>query len=213
MEMLTHQIWNSSAKVRLAFIQADLIPQLIITLNPLSLSRADSQEFHVNLLTVISHSVWLATPNGLAELEIYKQDEQQAVHETILKHVLVPSEKIKQEPANHFEQFLASSGQQTRVIPILSRLSPSGVTTLSFCRRDSRPTLFWKAIRRSIDGDDWWELVRDKARLFHAKHFRSLPLSKRDAKRRTETDRHPHPPTTLALALPLQRGGRGKAAS
>ncbi|KAK2954388.1 hypothetical protein BLNAU_10720 [Blattamonas nauphoetae] len=93
MEILNNLFRNSSAEVRLALVKANLIPQLIITLNPLSLSRADSQEFHVNLLTVISHSVWLAFPNTLAQLRIEDGNGPQTVHETILKQVLVPSEK------------------------------------------------------------------------------------------------------------------------
>ncbi|KAK2964074.1 hypothetical protein BLNAU_1155 [Blattamonas nauphoetae] len=58
MKMIEDLIWGCSEAVNFALLKADLIPQLIITLNPLSLSFAEA-----------------------------------AVHETILKQVLVPSEK------------------------------------------------------------------------------------------------------------------------
>ncbi|KAK2940992.1 hypothetical protein BLNAU_24096 [Blattamonas nauphoetae] len=44
-------------------------------------------------MDIITYFIWLATPRGLTELKIQDRDEQQAVHETVLKQVLAPSEK------------------------------------------------------------------------------------------------------------------------
>ncbi|KAK2954951.1 hypothetical protein BLNAU_10091 [Blattamonas nauphoetae] len=88
-----------TAEVRLALVKADLIPQITTTLNPQSLSFTEAVDIHTNLMISITHSVWLSTPDGLAELGIEDRDEQQAVHETVLKQILVPSEKNRHEPA------------------------------------------------------------------------------------------------------------------
>ncbi|KAK2951316.1 hypothetical protein BLNAU_13695 [Blattamonas nauphoetae] len=93
MEMLKTLFFACSPQVQLDLVNADLIPQLIITLNPLSLSFAEAVDIHINLLEIIDNSVWLTTPYGLTHLEVEDDDEQQAVRETVLKQVLVPSEK------------------------------------------------------------------------------------------------------------------------
>ncbi|KAK2957949.1 hypothetical protein BLNAU_7125 [Blattamonas nauphoetae] len=49
-------VW-STPKVRLALVKADLIPQLIITLNPLSLSVAEAVDIHIGLIQTISNTV------------------------------------------------------------------------------------------------------------------------------------------------------------
>ncbi|KAK2947324.1 hypothetical protein BLNAU_17711 [Blattamonas nauphoetae] len=92
MKMLGTLIFWCSTKLRHALVKADLIPQIIINLNPVSLSFTETVDIHVNLITMIKNSVTLATPFGLNELKIEDGSEQQYVHETILKQVLVPSE-------------------------------------------------------------------------------------------------------------------------
>ncbi|KAK2953267.1 hypothetical protein BLNAU_11730 [Blattamonas nauphoetae] len=82
-----------SAQVNLALVQAGFIPQILVTLNPQSLSFAEAEDFHTDLISNISRSLWLATPDGLADLTFKDDDEQQDVHESILKQVLAPSEK------------------------------------------------------------------------------------------------------------------------
>ncbi|KAK2953791.1 hypothetical protein BLNAU_11194 [Blattamonas nauphoetae] len=82
-----------SATVDLALVKADLIPQLIITLHPLSLSLADAVDIHINVMTIIHNTHWPATPFGLNELRIEDGNEQQAVHETTFQQILVPSEQ------------------------------------------------------------------------------------------------------------------------
>ncbi|KAK2950675.1 hypothetical protein BLNAU_14346 [Blattamonas nauphoetae] len=72
---------------------ADLIPQLINTLNPLSLSFVTAENIHMCLIYCITCFLWLATPPGLEDLGIEDHDGQLAVHETVLKQVLIPSEE------------------------------------------------------------------------------------------------------------------------
>ncbi|KAK2957610.1 hypothetical protein BLNAU_7509 [Blattamonas nauphoetae] len=93
MKMLRSLIWTCSAKVRLAFVKADLFPQLISTLSPLSLSFTEAVDIHIYIMRSINWTVWLATPNGLRNFISYDLNEQQTVRETILKQVLIPSEK------------------------------------------------------------------------------------------------------------------------
>ncbi|KAK2950445.1 hypothetical protein BLNAU_14563 [Blattamonas nauphoetae] len=82
-----------SAKFNLTLVKADLIPQLINTLNPLSLSFAKAADIHICLMKIITNSLCLATLGDLTALDIEGCDEQQAVHETVLKQVVAPSEK------------------------------------------------------------------------------------------------------------------------
>ncbi|KAK2955179.1 hypothetical protein BLNAU_9908 [Blattamonas nauphoetae] len=82
MKMLNTLLQQCSKRVHLALVKADLIPQLITTLNPHSLSFAEAEDIHINLLKPTTHSLWLATPDGLTELRIKDGNEQQAVHET-----------------------------------------------------------------------------------------------------------------------------------
>ncbi|KAK2959585.1 hypothetical protein BLNAU_5363 [Blattamonas nauphoetae] len=91
-QMLVRLISNSSNRL-LDLVKADLIPQIIITLNPLSLSFAKAVDVHVNLLKMLHDTLWLSTVRCLAQSEIEDRDERHTVHETILKQVLVPSEQ------------------------------------------------------------------------------------------------------------------------
>ncbi|KAK2952915.1 hypothetical protein BLNAU_12091 [Blattamonas nauphoetae] len=91
MEMLDSLIWNCSDKPHLLLVQDGLILQLIVTLNPQSLSLRDCEHIHTCLIRIIASSFWLTTPDGLTQLEIEDGDEEQAVHETVLKQVVVPS--------------------------------------------------------------------------------------------------------------------------
>ncbi|KAK2954626.1 hypothetical protein BLNAU_10477 [Blattamonas nauphoetae] len=93
MEMLEFLVLWCSTPVHLSLVKADLIPQLIASLNPQSLPFDKAVDIHINVMNIVVHSIWLSTPDYLAKLEIEDDDEQQAVHETVLKQVLVPSEK------------------------------------------------------------------------------------------------------------------------
>ncbi|KAK2947023.1 hypothetical protein BLNAU_18025 [Blattamonas nauphoetae] len=92
MEMFHYLIRRCSGSENFALVKADMIPQLLNILNPVSLSFADCQEIHTCLVYAIYISFWLATPGGLANLEIEDDDGQQAVHKIVLKKVFAPSE-------------------------------------------------------------------------------------------------------------------------
>ncbi|KAK2952714.1 hypothetical protein BLNAU_12363 [Blattamonas nauphoetae] len=93
MTMLGHLIkWCSDAIV-LALVKTDLIPQLINTLNSLPLSLTESIHIHFYLLFTIFVSFCLSTSEALSQLENEDGNEQQAIHEVVLKQVLEPSEK------------------------------------------------------------------------------------------------------------------------
>ncbi|KAK2949808.1 hypothetical protein BLNAU_15290 [Blattamonas nauphoetae] len=91
MKMLNKVVVNCSAIHALLLIKADLIDQLLVTLNPLSLSFADAVDIHSKLMSIIHWSVLLTTPDGLKKLKIEDPDEQQALCETVLKQGLAPS--------------------------------------------------------------------------------------------------------------------------
>ncbi|KAK2947734.1 hypothetical protein BLNAU_17334 [Blattamonas nauphoetae] len=93
MKMLSSLIGECSTRVLYPLVKADLFPQLIIILNPLSLSFTEAVDIHADLVKSISETVGLANPHFLKQLEIKDDDEQQAVHETVLKQVLAPSEQ------------------------------------------------------------------------------------------------------------------------
>ncbi|KAK2954247.1 hypothetical protein BLNAU_10746 [Blattamonas nauphoetae] len=82
MKMLDALITFCSGQVQLNLVKADLISQIIITLNPQSLSLIEAEDIHINLTRIIWLSLWPATPAGLAQLRSKDENEQQAVHET-----------------------------------------------------------------------------------------------------------------------------------
>ncbi|KAK2955281.1 hypothetical protein BLNAU_9833 [Blattamonas nauphoetae] len=93
MEMLNQVNFLLSAAVGLALVKADLIPQIITTLNPQSLSFVDAVGIHTCLVSIISYSLRLSTPDGLNKLRFQGHNEQQAVHETVLQQIVAPSAK------------------------------------------------------------------------------------------------------------------------
>ncbi|KAK2957636.1 hypothetical protein BLNAU_7535 [Blattamonas nauphoetae] len=110
-----------SPKVLLALVKADLIPQLIASLNPLILPFAEAVDIHLYLMKSINKSSWLATPYGLYGLKIQNQDEPQAVHETILKQVVAPSEKyLYYLCVNRFS--IVDGEQSTELMTLIPRL-------------------------------------------------------------------------------------------
>ncbi|KAK2953074.1 hypothetical protein BLNAU_12063 [Blattamonas nauphoetae] len=91
MEMLEHLIFDVPPKVQISLVKANLIPQLITTLNPQSLSFTESADIHTYLVGFIARTVKLATQFNLNQLTIEDAYEPQSVPETVLKQVLVPS--------------------------------------------------------------------------------------------------------------------------
>ncbi|KAK2946512.1 hypothetical protein BLNAU_18554 [Blattamonas nauphoetae] len=134
MEMLDLLILSCSEKFHLALVRADLIPQIFATLNPLSLSFAEAVDIHINLMDIIRMSVQLATSDGFYKLKIYEEDEEQAVHETVLKHVMLYSEKyIRHLCVNRFS--LVDGDQSRRFLTLLTQLlgiSPYYQPTMEF---------------------------------------------------------------------------------
>ncbi|KAK2950466.1 hypothetical protein BLNAU_14584 [Blattamonas nauphoetae] len=110
-----------SAKYNLTLVNADLIPQLINTLHPLSLSFSEAVDVHICLSRIIAFSLWLTTTDGLSKLETKDDDEDQAVYETVLQQVLVPSEMyIWHLCANSFS--MINEDQSMRFLKLLARL-------------------------------------------------------------------------------------------
>ncbi|KAK2961187.1 hypothetical protein BLNAU_3955 [Blattamonas nauphoetae] len=73
-------------------ISVDLIPQIFIALNPLSLSFADAEDIHACLISIVNSAVLLGTPHLREILTNEHNHDQQRVHETVLQQLLVPSE-------------------------------------------------------------------------------------------------------------------------
>ncbi|KAK2948699.1 hypothetical protein BLNAU_16337 [Blattamonas nauphoetae] len=92
MKMLHSLMEWISTSVQFTLVQAGLVPQLINTLNPQSLSFSEAVDIHACLMTSILRSLWLATPESLEQLGIEDEDEQQIVHETFLKQIVAASE-------------------------------------------------------------------------------------------------------------------------
>ncbi|KAK2954250.1 hypothetical protein BLNAU_10749 [Blattamonas nauphoetae] len=93
LKMVEALIRRCSVQVRLAVVKADLIPQLINSLNPLSLSFAEAVDIHPCLLSSIRHSSYLESPRNLTSIVISDVDEPPTVYETIFQQVVAPSEK------------------------------------------------------------------------------------------------------------------------
>ncbi|KAK2961587.1 hypothetical protein BLNAU_3385 [Blattamonas nauphoetae] len=93
MKWLTYLLSGCSTETLLSFVKAALFPQLITALNPPSLSFVDSANILSDLVSTITFSFRLSYPHALTELTIKDHNEQQVVHETVLKQVLAPAEK------------------------------------------------------------------------------------------------------------------------
>ncbi|KAK2940591.1 hypothetical protein BLNAU_24505 [Blattamonas nauphoetae] len=120
-KMLRNLIIWCSAPSRLDLVKADLIPQLMNTLNPQSLSFAKSADIHTCLISTICRSFWIITPYFLTELGIEDGDEQQAIHEIVLQQILVPSEKyIRHLCVNRFS--IIDGSQSMRFLALLASL-------------------------------------------------------------------------------------------
>ncbi|KAK2944937.1 hypothetical protein BLNAU_20113 [Blattamonas nauphoetae] len=84
---------NCSFKVQLALIKADLLPRIVINLNQQSLSFAEAADIHTCPLERVLITFRIANHEILDYLEIEDGNEQLAVQNTVLKQVIVPSEK------------------------------------------------------------------------------------------------------------------------
>ncbi|KAK2955223.1 hypothetical protein BLNAU_9775 [Blattamonas nauphoetae] len=80
------------SKTRLSLVTADLIPQLITSLDPLSLSFIEGKDIHLPLMGIFASMFKLAIPAELKDLDLDSPLGQQNINEIVLKHVLIPSE-------------------------------------------------------------------------------------------------------------------------
>ncbi|KAK2951319.1 hypothetical protein BLNAU_13698 [Blattamonas nauphoetae] len=191
MKMLENLFLKCSTNFRLTLVKADLIPQLITTLNPLSLSFAEAEVIHTCLIRVISSSFWLLTSNGLAHLKIEVHVEEQAVHETILKQVLFPSENyIWHLYENRFsivdgeqsECFLALLAQLFRISPYyqptmeLVRTIPVFLTIPSCYTYFENDRAIWYLLYFMVEIQQEWKKQSKYIRRSGATIFRSLRM-------------------------------------
>ncbi|KAK2946504.1 hypothetical protein BLNAU_18546 [Blattamonas nauphoetae] len=134
MKMLARLFLNCSTSIRHSLVQADLIPQLINTLNPLSLSFAEAKDIHSSLISTIDWALCLATPDDLEQLGIEDHDGQQAVHETVFQQVITPSEQyIRHLCVNRYSLVgLRLSSDFMLLLAWLLELSPYDLPTMNF---------------------------------------------------------------------------------
>ncbi|KAK2946482.1 hypothetical protein BLNAU_18587 [Blattamonas nauphoetae] len=91
MDIFEFLIWSYPKKLHLALVNANLIPLIIDSLNVLSLSLTEEVDIHTSVMSVITCSFLLTTHVYVEDLETEDADEQQSVHETVLKKVLISS--------------------------------------------------------------------------------------------------------------------------
>ncbi|KAK2943392.1 hypothetical protein BLNAU_21702 [Blattamonas nauphoetae] len=134
LEMLHRLITHCSTHVHYTLVQAALIPQLVTSINPLSLSLSEAVDIHINVMKNVDWSFWLATPYGLEDLTIEDDNGQQTVRETVLKKVLVPSEKyILRLCVNRFSIVdCDQSCELMRLLYLLLRICPYYQQTMDF---------------------------------------------------------------------------------
>ncbi|KAK2957504.1 hypothetical protein BLNAU_7403 [Blattamonas nauphoetae] len=134
MKMLHRLILYWSSKVHYTLVKVGLITQIINTLKQLSLSFTEAEDFHSNLIYTIYRSLRFTTPFFLRQLKIKDRNGQQAVYETILKQVLIPSERyICHLCVNRFS---IVDGDQSKhfmdLLALLLRISPCYQPTMEF---------------------------------------------------------------------------------
>ncbi|KAK2959587.1 hypothetical protein BLNAU_5365 [Blattamonas nauphoetae] len=121
MKMLKNLINSCSFRYLRALIRADLVPQLVVTLSPQSLSFPKSQDIHTCLLLTFGKSFSLTIYFFDEEIGVNRHDKQQAVCETVLKQVLFPSEKyIRYLCVNRCS--IVDGEQSKRFLVLLSRI-------------------------------------------------------------------------------------------
>ncbi|KAK2944326.1 hypothetical protein BLNAU_20771 [Blattamonas nauphoetae] len=179
MKMLDSVFWKYSTQVRLDLVRADLISQLVIALNPQSISFAEAEDTHICLLSIINRTFWLITPSSLAELGIQDENKQQAVHETIVKQVVVPSEKyIRHLCVNRFS--IVDGDQSQLFLDLLTnrlKISPHYQPTMDFVLHMpivltipsclaffENDYTMWRFLNRMNNTQEDWNRTRGKTR-------------------------------------------------
>ncbi|KAK2956616.1 hypothetical protein BLNAU_8456 [Blattamonas nauphoetae] len=165
MKMLVDLVANSSTQVRLALVTADLIPQLIVTLNPLSLSFTEGVDIHTGLIRIITWSVWLSLPYHLTKLGIEDDNGQQAVHETVLQQVLAPSEQyISYLCVNRYS--IVGGDQSRYFLLILAQLLRSSMMDIlrKVDKQGGEVRQMWKIVSRMLRMEGIEDVMEEKLR-------------------------------------------------
>ncbi|KAK2957946.1 hypothetical protein BLNAU_7122 [Blattamonas nauphoetae] len=191
MEILTDLLTNCSTLNTLALVKADLIPELISTLNPLSLSFTESVDIHTVLLSIITGTLWISTPIGMEQLEMEVGNEQQTFHETIMRKVLVPSEKyISHLCMNRFSIVdYEISGELMELLARLLVISASNQPAMDFVLNmpvvlmiPSYLTFFepdnsiWYFLNLMVDMLQEWYITSGEVRLMWTKVYQMLRM-------------------------------------
>ncbi|KAK2941477.1 hypothetical protein BLNAU_23624 [Blattamonas nauphoetae] len=192
MEMLDSLILWCSAKLRLALVKADLIPHLIVTLHPLSLSFTNAVDIHIKLMRIVRTSVTVATPDGLSQLEVKDGNGQQYDPET-----------TQTRTKNTYYQFLASFGRQTQfVCDLCRRWHPRLVSFARMIIGLARSS----ADRSDADSERSGDVVAQFLVVLDRCSVNALPLTSASPSPPTPSHSplplplHPHPPTPLCLS-------------
>ncbi|KAK2945106.1 hypothetical protein BLNAU_19955 [Blattamonas nauphoetae] len=116
----------SSPSAQLQLVQDDLVAGIVTTLNLKSCSFTEDNEIIHILRSIVALSIWLATFDGLQELERTDPSDQLEVHEAVFKHVILPS---KDYLNNLFRsRFMRFEENQPRLVRVLAsqtiRISP-----------------------------------------------------------------------------------------
>ncbi|KAK2953022.1 hypothetical protein BLNAU_12011 [Blattamonas nauphoetae] len=110
-----------SINTLLKLVSDGLVPQLISALNPLSLSFADADDIHIHLMRIIDYALSLSTRTELESLNIHNAHEQQAVHETVINQVLMPSEGyLRHLCVNH--RLIVDGNQSSTFILLIAKI-------------------------------------------------------------------------------------------
>ncbi|KAK2958877.1 hypothetical protein BLNAU_6126 [Blattamonas nauphoetae] len=123
---------KSSPQIQLKLVSIDLVPQIITSLSQQSLSFVDPVDIHTRLINVVKSGLQLATPRGLDRLADGHPFERQAVHKTVLEHVLVPSEEYLRRMSTN--RFILADGDLADdfvdLLALILRISPFSQPTV-----------------------------------------------------------------------------------
>ncbi|KAK2957885.1 hypothetical protein BLNAU_7061 [Blattamonas nauphoetae] len=160
MPVLFNLVSNCSSKMHLNLVKADLTPRLITQLNPLFLSFTDSQEIHSCLTYIIASSIWLASQDGQTNLQIQDWNEQQAIHETVLQHVLIPAQPYLRHMCINYISItdLGQSLNFTRILGKLLRICPFHQPTLDLVQTLPVYTAMTNALTSFVNSTSIWNI-------------------------------------------------------
>ncbi|KAK2944170.1 hypothetical protein BLNAU_20917 [Blattamonas nauphoetae] len=92
MDLLSFMIQRGLPDTNLAIAESNLIPQLMLTLHPLSLSFTE-EKIHVYLITILSKLLYFFTPVGHRSLDLYDPEYRPVHRDALLTRLLFPLEE------------------------------------------------------------------------------------------------------------------------